>query len=759
MSLQAGRLALALFVAALLGLFIASQISISYSLADFLPAAQTPAQKLLLQQLEQPAAANLTVLAVRGPDSQAPTEAQLSNVIESLRESGLYSTVRSSLSDIDLAKAWQQLADVRFLLVASDYSVAGLQAAFAGLRDELELLQDPELLEIAARDPYLSLRELFEALPTVGGAATGGQWTTPDGHSLLLAESSAAAFDVAAQQTLYAATSEWFAQQFAAAGLQLELGGMGAISAQMATHIQQEARWRSILASSLLLLLLLVFLRDARLVLLGAVPLLFAALAGLLTLVLGFERVHGITLAFGFTLLGVAIDYPLHLFHHARGRTLQQAARQVWPTIRLGVLSTIAVYLAMAMAGSQGLAQLGVFTASGLLVAALCTRYVVPAMMPGELHATVQQASTAVGRTATLRFWPALLVVGLGLGLAWPLTSERSIWSHDLSDLSPVPASLLKREASYASSIGMPDPRYSLVLEHAELQPLLQASERLSARLRQAQRRLELGAYSSISQVLPSEQRQLQRRASIPHSAELAARLEQAAAAEGMATPAFGAFLEDAERARTQPLLSDSQLLKTPLREFVGSHLEQTANGWRAHVRLYDLRNPAELTAMFSQDPSVIMLDQKAASNELVMQYRSQVIDLLAIAGLLVAVGLIIRLGVRRGLWCLCSVGGALLTTALLLLQFSGPLTIYHLVALLLVLGIGLDYALFRCREEQDVFGRLASARAIMVCALSTMVVFVTLGLSALPALSALGISVSLGAALSYGITRAGSWP
>ena len=74
------------------------------------------------------------------------------------------------------------------------------------------------------------------------------------------------------------------------------------------------ARWAT---AGMLLVLLLAYRRVGALIL-SALPLASAAVAGLAAVGALFGSVHGITLAFGFTLLGVAQDYPLHLLSHRR---------------------------------------------------------------------------------------------------------------------------------------------------------------------------------------------------------------------------------------------------------------------------------------------------------------------------------------------------------------------------------------------------------------------------------------------------------
>src|SRR5690606_6709593 len=111
----------------------------------------------------------------------------------------------------------------------------------------------------------------------------------------------------------------------------LEISGPGAFAERMAAQTRNEASLLGTIASVSLLLLLVLAYRSLTRPLHGALPLASGALAGLVATAALFEQVHGITLAFGFTLLGVAQDYPVHLFSHARPREpLLRTARHIW---------------------------------------------------------------------------------------------------------------------------------------------------------------------------------------------------------------------------------------------------------------------------------------------------------------------------------------------------------------------------------------------------------------------------------------------
>jgi predicted exporter len=109
----------------------------------------------------------------------------------------------------------------------------------------------------------------------------------------------------------------------------------------------------------------------------------------------------------------------------------------------------------------------------------------------------------------------------------------------------------------------------------------------------------------------------------------------------------------------------------------------------------------------------------------------------------------------RRILWLALTVAAALALTIVLLTALHGRLTVIHLVGLLLVFGLGLDYALFCSREESRV-ERAATRHALIACAVSTVVAFGILGGSSIPLLRNLGVTVALGSAASFLVAWSG---
>ena len=162
-------------------------------------------------------------------------------------------------------------------------------------------------------------------------------------------------------------------QAFATSGLpetgRLLVSGPGVFAVESRATIERDS-WRlSSIAGGLVLGLLFLVYRSTSPVLLSLLPVLTGVLVGISVVQLVFGFVHGITLGFGATLIGEAVDYPAYLLTHvAAGERLQETLTRIWPTLRLAVMTTVFGGLTMLLSSFTGLSQLGVLSVVGVFV-------------------------------------------------------------------------------------------------------------------------------------------------------------------------------------------------------------------------------------------------------------------------------------------------------------------------------------------------------------------------------------------------------
>jgi predicted exporter len=274
----------------------------------------------------------------------------------------------------------------------------------------------------------------------------------------------------------------------------------------------------------------------------------------------------------------------------------------------------------------------------------------------------------------------------------------------------------------------------------------------------------QLAGFDSPSRYLPPASVQERRRAALPAPGELGPALTEALHGTPFKPGVFEPFLVDVERARKLPALVPSDLAGTPLESRVGSLLLQRADHWTGLVTLTLLTDPAALQQLVAGDPGVTLLDLKQASEDLVAHQRDRILWCLGISAVLLVIVVFVALRdaarVRRVL------APMVLTTLALVALFHAAgvsLSLFHLIALILAAGLGLDYALFFERAADDPAEQRRTLHAVIVCSLSTLLVFALLGLSTMPVLRAIGLTVAAGVVLNFMLalllTRPGGAP
>ena len=736
----------------LAGWAIAQRLELSGDLRKFMPAAQTPAQKLLIDEMGEGPGSRLLLMSIEGSDAE--TLADQSRALHAALAARPEFSLVANGGDASLESIPAHLRPYRYLL-SDSFDTQPLDGEL--LRDALQArVQDlgspaAALIEpLLPSDPTLETLQLAERWqPANAPQRLHGVWFDRAGNKVLLVvQTHAAGFDPTGQQAAVDAIHADFAAVSAGTGSKLVLTGPGAFSVEIGARTAGEAQLIGMVDSIGLILLLWLAYRSWKMPLLGALPLATAGLAGLGAVALLFDGVHGITVAFGFTLIGVVQDYPIHLFSHQRpGVSPWDNARALWPTLATGVVATCIAYVTFLFSGVDGLQQLAVFTIAGLGAAALATRFLLPALIdpaPRDFADSLLLASwwQRIARLPRLR-WSLGVVAAIALAII--VFAPGPFWQNDLSRLTPVPADALARDAVLREELGAPDVRYVMTLAGKDEEQVLQASERLRPALEELVASGALDGYDLAARYLPSAATQQARQQALPQAAAMQSMLQAVVADSPFNHDAFNPFLLDVETARQAAPLTRAGLQGTPLATSVEGLLLSGSDHVTALVSLSGLQDPVAVARVAAENGAQL-LDLKEASESLVAAYRGRVLAALGVAAILLVITVWVSLRQpRRVIRVLLPMA---LTTLLILAILRGlgvELNLFHLVALILAAGLGLDYALFFDHAGDDRDDQLRTLHALIVCSLMTLLVFTLLGLSSIPVLRAIGSTVAIG--------------
>ncbi len=694
------------------------------------------------------------VSAVGEPVERGKLEAAADQVAAHLRETGRFAAVHFRVAARERDKLFEVLFPRRFQLVPApdDYS-AGLRAAARDLTTPAGAALKP----VVFRDPPAHREALMARLETAGpGMAldmSAGTLLSEDGaHALILAEPAARALDVAeAQATLdlvSAATPEGFTVRPLGAHV---FATAAAASIKRDVHVTVAA---TIVA--VLLFFVLVFRRF------GAVwPLFLPVLAGGAAAigVTGWigRPVHGITLAFGAVVVGVAIDYGTHLVVHLRARladhpdegfaaSLTRAYTEVAGGLTVAAGTTLVACGALAVAGNAALRAFARVAALGIGAAFLFTLLVLPLLLRPSVGATRARAlAPKLGRGAA---WAILAGVLLVTGLLAPgLLHVR--FDGDPRNLDHQPDEVRALEREFGERYRHPRSPTLVVAPGEDAEEALQKAERVAAVLGRARAAGDIGAYTSLAGVLPSERTQLANLAT--WRTEQRPAIERAAAAVGMRPEVFAPFHEDLQRLLDAPRpVRAADLKGTPLERLVGRLLIEDDEGFKAMTVVYLTGTghrsvPPEVLDELRVIPGVSALSAAGVAAQAVEGIKGSLGRLVGVSVALVL--LLLATAYRRltpMLAAVLPVGLAIVWTWGLMGRFDVPLNLVSIGAFGLVCGLGVDYGVFV--TNASLHGAAPAARASVVLAACTTVLgFAALLLADSPVMWSLGFAVTAG--------------
>ena len=745
---------------AILGWFVQRQLVVGADLRLFLPSPTTPEQRLLLEEVGEGPASRVLAVALEGapPEQLADISRELSAALRDSREFRLVANGEFMLDAVP-----DELLPYRFLLSptldARDFDAQYLHDELIARSRDLSSPAGSFLEPWLPRDPTLEILKLLQRWqPMQEPRREYDVWFDRSGRrALLVAETQAPAFDPDRQRAALQELDRALSTAANGTPVKMTVSGAGKFSVLMEARTRGQAQALGTAATVGMIVLLLLAYRRAGSIVLSALPLASAGLAGLAVVSALFGTVHGITLAFGFTLMGVAQDYPLHLLSHRRAdQEPAQIARHLWPTLATGVASTCIAYFTFWFSGVVGLAQLACFTVTGLAVAGLTTRFALPALM--------DRVSQDFGASPFLdRLWnriealPRMRWIAAAIGVlaaAAVVLAPQRFWENDLARLTPVPPDLIVQDQQLRAQLGTPDVRYLLVVEAANSDGALNRLETLDPALRSLVAQHAISGYDHAARYVPSPATQLRRQQRLPQPEALREALQTALMGTPFRPDVFEPFMQDVEQARHLAPLSIETMQGTSLGASVQMLMSQRRERTSALVTFSGVQDAAAVQAFAAAaGGDVRLLDTKRESEALVAAQRTRMLWTLAVASLLL-VG-VIAFALRSKSRVYRVLAPMALTTLLVLavLRASGvSLNLFHLIALILAAGLGLDYALFFEHAAADRAEQRRTLHAVLVCSLSTLMVFALLMISDVPVLRAIGVTVTLGVVFNFAL-------
>jgi len=704
------------------------------------------------QRMQEPLNREMLVLVGSADGQQAINMAQ--QVGEQWQASGLFEQVQWNLQ-ADLPALREQLLRGRLAMLSAADREQLMAHPDAFIEQRVQALFDPftGFSLVPSQDDWLGLTGRIQNSQPQRGAVqldigSGALMAHADGKQwvLLRARTQGNAFDLTLPMQVAALLEQSRAQ---AATQQVELlaasGLLYAASGQQ--QASREITWVGGGATVGIVLLLLLAFRRWR-VLLAFVPVLVGMLFGAVACVAFFGSMHVMTLVLGSSLIGVAVDYPLHYL----SKSWSLKPWRSWPALRLTLpglslsLATSCIgYLALAFTPFPALTQIAIFSAAGLVGAYLSAVCLLPALLNGVVLRPAQWPLNVAqfllnARQALLKKVPtpallALLLMFCAAGL-WQLNSK-----NDIRQWVSAPPQLMTQAQAIARITGyQPTSQFFLVRADSE-QQLLERQAALSERLDALVGKGTLQGYLALNQLVSPPREQQRLRAAL----SALPRHWQPLLALGVPLPALQHELAQLQALPEQRI---DAALNGPLAEpWRLLWLGRDADGVAAMVSLQGLNDASLLREQARDLPGVELVARRGDLNSVFAATQISAAELKLLSCALIVLLLIAPFGL----------GGAVRIVALPLLAalcslaslgwLGQPLTLFSLFGLLLVTAISVDYAILM---REQIGGAAVSLLGTLLAALTTWLSFGLLAVSSTPAVSNFGLSVSLGLAFSF---------
>lgn len=288
-----------------------------------------------------------------------------------------------------------------------------------------------------------------------------------------------------------------------------EYYGAALVAAANAAQIKDDIQSTVSIAISLLLVIFVLFYRKLTIPIILFLPTIFGGLLSIALLFMLRTKISAISLGIGSVLLGITLDYSLHILTHIRnGNSLKSLYKEVSPSILMSSLTTASAFLCLLFLESQALQDLGIFAAASVLGASIFALLFIPQVYQHKVKS--EKSKTFLDKIAAYEFhknkWSiAVLAILLIISL---FTYRTVIFNQDITKLNYESETLIaaRERLEKLTDIGSKSIYLSTYDKNREV--ALQRNDSLFHRLQNLKEEGKIISYSSIGALVKSDKKQ-----------------------------------------------------------------------------------------------------------------------------------------------------------------------------------------------------------------------------------------------------------
>lgn len=536
-----------------------------------------------------------------------------------------------------------------------------------------------------------------------------------------------------------------------------------------ASKSEKEITILSLLSFIFIILMMLSVFRSAKPLLIVLFSISIGIGSGLALTMSFFKEIHIFTIVFGTSLIGISVDYSFHFLsdwckikdsdNYSKTSWQNLLRAQIFPSIFIGLITTIISYLAFVFSDFPLLEQMALFSIAGLISAFLSVFLLYPSIgMPSDK--TITQSSLVREKIAKIYFALGKTsnsfkkLVGLILALLVIFGLFNFEIKNNISNFYKMSDSMQYNEVMSAKILNHGSTGIYYLVEGDSLNDNIKIEEHLTKELDKLIKDKEIKSYLSISKFIPSEDIQTEN-AVLAHSALNFKILNQYQSimpdeSEDSYYNLAKKWLQDINHA-TDEKINIADFKDTPLDALIsqlnlglinkGDHQKHYTM-----ILLFGVNNKSLLNDLGKKSEGVYFIAKVDEINNSLQKLSLLALIIIAISYALIAFILSIRYGIKKGFKIiLIPIIASVIT--LYIIDLSGyDINLFAIIGLILIPGMGTDYLILL--NESDLKHKKEAILSISMSMFTTLLAFGLLGFSDMAGL--FGMTVGLGVFFTY---------
>jgi uncharacterized protein len=495
---------------------------------------------------------------------------------------------------------------------------------------------------------------------------------------------------------------------------ELEYFGSTIIAVANATQIKSDIRITGLIAIGTLMLIFMVYYRKFVIPLIILLPSVFGVVFAVALLYFLKGTISAISLGIGSILLGVTIDYSLHILtHYKHNSDVRILYKDITKPLIMSSSTTAIAFVCLLFVRSEALQDLGLFAAISVMVTAIFSLLIIPHLY--KPNNSEPHEKTVIDKLAGLSFHNnrPMLIFSVFVVIASCFFFNKVVFNNDLAQLNFMPPDQKKAEKSLEKATSLTSKSIYLASYGASVEEVLQNNSDLAKELTKDRSDNKLLTYSSIGGIVLSQKEQQQKIDkwnsfwAAERKKQVEASLISAGNEFGFKPTAYQPFYDLLDKQFKPISLQDYLNVKTlMLEEFIS---EKEGFYTISTLVKVDKKQRDPLVKELSAKSNLLVIDRQQMNETFLGDLKTDFTSLVNYS--FIAVIFILFVFFRRAELVLISCIPIVVTgmvTAGIMGMFNIQLNIFSTIVCTLVFGHGVDFTIFMTSalQKEYTFGR-----------------------------------------------------